>query len=258
MNEVINGFYYPSRMGFSLVKIGNCKMLASNDFGAASHEDRHFIDAETLEALEGGANMIDTLVECVPRCIGMDGKGMSGQSVLGMLAAPLLVIFKIGSEEGSRKQLLMLDRVVVVRQLPVPLHISIKRLQRKSNSKKATAESKEAVGLVLESLFSNRTPALDFQASNLPEQFRPHPFWAEDGIEYIGMGANSFANTAYMKSYSKSAVDSVQAASCEVCNALDAPGAKLLKCGRCLRVFYCCKDHQLQDWKNHKSICTKP
>ncbi|CAO2609386.1 Egl nine homolog 1 [Lemmus lemmus] len=29
----------------------------------------------------------------------------------------------------------------------------------------------------------------------------------------------------------------------------------LLRCGRCRNSFYCCKEHQRQDWKKHKLVC---
>lgn len=28
------------------------------------------------------------------------------------------------------------------------------------------------------------------------------------------------------------------------------------KCGQCKTAYYCCLDHQIQDWKHHKPICT--
>uniref|UniRef100_A0AAY4AHI5 hypoxia-inducible factor-proline dioxygenase n=2 Tax=Clupeiformes TaxID=32446 RepID=A0AAY4AHI5_9TELE len=31
----------------------------------------------------------------------------------------------------------------------------------------------------------------------------------------------------------------------------------LLKCGRCRSSFYCCKEHQVQDWTKHKRVCRK-
>ncbi|KAJ8944949.1 hypothetical protein NQ318_013097 [Aromia moschata] len=31
----------------------------------------------------------------------------------------------------------------------------------------------------------------------------------------------------------------------------------LLRCSRCKVTFYCSKDHQKQDWKKHKVVCTK-
>ncbi|XP_062868550.1 egl nine homolog 1-like [Trichomycterus rosablanca] len=38
---------------------------------------------------------------------------------------------------------------------------------------------------------------------------------------------------------------------CELCGKME----NLLKCGRCRNSFYCCKEHQKQDWKKHKQVC---
>lgn len=27
------------------------------------------------------------------------------------------------------------------------------------------------------------------------------------------------------------------------------------KCGQCKTAYYCCAEHQIQDWKHHKTIC---
>ncbi|XP_056642257.1 egl nine homolog 1 isoform X1 [Diorhabda sublineata] len=41
--------------------------------------------------------------------------------------------------------------------------------------------------------------------------------------------------------------------SCVVCGKTE----NLLRCARCKLICYCCKDHQLQDWKKHKQFCKK-
>ncbi|XP_058430982.1 egl nine homolog 1 isoform X2 [Marmota monax] len=38
---------------------------------------------------------------------------------------------------------------------------------------------------------------------------------------------------------------------CELCGKME----NLLRCGRCRSSFYCCKEHQRQDWKKHKLVC---
>uniref|UniRef100_UPI00398E5464 egl nine homolog 1 isoform X2 n=1 Tax=Pristiophorus japonicus TaxID=55135 RepID=UPI00398E5464 len=40
--------------------------------------------------------------------------------------------------------------------------------------------------------------------------------------------------------------------SCGLCGKME----KLLLCGRCKRSFYCSKEHQKQDWKKHKQVCS--
>lgn len=41
---------------------------------------------------------------------------------------------------------------------------------------------------------------------------------------------------------------------CELCGKME----NLLICGRCRSSFYCSKEHQKEDWKNHKLICKGP
>lgn len=40
---------------------------------------------------------------------------------------------------------------------------------------------------------------------------------------------------------------------CAVCSSAE----NLKRCGKCLSVAYCCKEHQIQDWKKHKKNCIK-
>lgn len=40
---------------------------------------------------------------------------------------------------------------------------------------------------------------------------------------------------------------------CELCGKME----NLMKCGRCRSSFYCSKEHQRQDWKQHKRVCCK-
>lgn len=37
---------------------------------------------------------------------------------------------------------------------------------------------------------------------------------------------------------------------CEICG----KGTEW-RCGRCLKAFYCCRDHQLVHWKRHRAEC---
>lgn len=44
-----------------------------------------------------------------------------------------------------------------------------------------------------------------------------------------------------------------KANSCEICGISE----NLQRCGQCKSVYYCCKEHQRQDWKKHKIQCKK-
>jgi hypothetical protein len=40
-----------------------------------------------------------------------------------------------------------------------------------------------------------------------------------------------------------------------IISGLSHDGTKLNHCSKCKKVFYCCKEHQKDDWKRHKKTC---
>lgn len=43
---------------------------------------------------------------------------------------------------------------------------------------------------------------------------------------------------------------------CKVCKCTTTPsGKKVMKCTRCNLVYYCCQEHQREDWSRHKRTC---
>jgi hypothetical protein len=42
---------------------------------------------------------------------------------------------------------------------------------------------------------------------------------------------------------------------CEVCGEVDE--TKLSECGSCHQVLYCCREHQKEDWAEHKKHCAQ-
>jgi hypothetical protein len=56
--------------------------------------------------------------------------------------------------------------------------------------------------------------------------------------------------TDVIKLINKQAVETMK--QCGLC----AKPAKQL-CGKCKKIYYCCRDHQLSDWEKHKQICKR-
>lgn len=47
---------------------------------------------------------------------------------------------------------------------------------------------------------------------------------------------------------------------CGLCHRYECPenaGLKLSRCSKCKHVYYCCREHQTEDWPNHRKRCKK-
>lgn len=114
--------YYPSRMSMHDIKILGKDVKATNNFGAACHENRNFINKDTLLQLDGGLNLYNQRVQPVPYCIILTGN-MPNQQVLGMIGEPIRATWK--DNTTGEKLIFMLENMLIIDQLPVPLHINI-------------------------------------------------------------------------------------------------------------------------------------
>mmetsp|Transcript_22357 Transcript_22357/g.68832 ORF Transcript_22357/g.68832 Transcript_22357/m.68832 type:complete len:210 (+) Transcript_22357:75-704(+) len=166
-----HAFFYPSRLSVMEVTVRGVKTVASQDVAAACHEIRHFIDKTFLDSLGSFA-----LVPPQPPCARMTGTKTDGERVLGMLPEPLAVQF-VSKRGGNVLFDLSLDHVLVVDRLPVPLHISLKSLFN-------------CPGAELLETAVHENPRVGLSADAVPEPYRQHPFWVDDGQFYIGMTAN--------------------------------------------------------------------
>lgn len=245
--------YYPSRMGLQKVKVSGTPLLASNDTGAACHEQRHFIDLAAVLSLDGGQEMIDRMVDCDPPVTRITGLNMEDQRILGMLRGPLVVDYKVrdGPEE-STKIVLQLENILVVDKLPVPLHISTKQLMQ--NSKDASLR------LFINDGFHGKG-RIEFAAESLPASYRAHPFYADNNVHFIGMAPGGMQQHNELSSHLEERLQqitevpptrAVRVASCAFCGVLSSSELALMKCGRCLKTFYCSREHQREDWSRHK------
>jgi hypothetical protein len=138
--------FYPNGSSYGLVAIGAKRTAFTHDVGAACYEMRHFIDRAFLESLPSrpqatryGWDAIDvrSLSPCLPTIRGPIVFCSDDTLPVGMLEEPLhLTVIAGGAVEGLNLPLgtfestfeavdIKLANVVVVNNLPVPLHISV-------------------------------------------------------------------------------------------------------------------------------------
>jgi len=127
--HALDAFYYPSKIAVLRVKVQGHETTASQDQAANCHEMRHFIDRAFAETL-GYATA--RLAPPQPPCAKLTGVRTQGQRVVGMLPEPLAVTYE--SNSGFALDI-RLDRVLVVDDMPVPLHVSEKAFDDEASKK---------------------------------------------------------------------------------------------------------------------------
>lgn len=182
-NDRVDAFYYPNLVKMVEVSVLGQKVWASNDFGGACHEMRHFIDKRFAEYLG-----LTNFVAPIPNCTTLTGTRTSGERVVGMLPERLSVTVKVNDADRHDGLELLCDHVLVVDALPVPFHISAKALD-------ATPLAKDSVP---KRTFLKKFGVIDFRddpkldESRVPTRYRQHPYWTQrsSGVSYIGVSEN--------------------------------------------------------------------
>lgn len=152
---------------------------ASTDIMVGNFENRHFIDRAYLVRLEGGQDILDNLTDPVPLCTKLMGsKKYQGEKVLGMLHKLRVKChfeaFKIRDNADpplspkSGWVELELQNVLVVEDLPVPLHISMKGLNASCHCHIGGK----------------------WDASLFPTEYADHPYWNREDYHFFGKAAS--------------------------------------------------------------------
>lgn len=243
--------FYPNIVHLCEFRIEGKDLVSTNDFMCASHEQRHFIDISLLRTLKDSESFLSTIVDPIPLCTQISGRGMNNQRVLGMLSKPLKAtytyyVFESYVDEqanrgGQRKKTdLILDQVLVVDRLPVPFHLSIKRLQGGNKD----------IGMWMNYCNSRiRRDTMSVRPQNVPEQYRDHPYWIDDGMLYCGMSSRFDVLQHELRHASEGSSDSALLRSCAQCGINQG---RLSKCGRCRRSYYCSIECQRLHWPVHR------
>jgi hypothetical protein len=236
--------FYPSLMGMTKGNIvcpdGQVGVLFTNDIGTAGYDLRHFIDFKTMRDLPHGASLEASLTAPQPLCRRVKGKGMEGQSIVGMLGVPLEVKVKL----YDKVILLRLEQVLVIDRLPVPLHISMQRLGD---------GSPDFVELTIAMQTRDPRNHVAFNRQELAEEFYDHPYWTDSTL-YCGHAGE--ADGALRQHIAFEAVQTGPAVQSFICAAVQCGSTEQLKrCSVCHSVWYCCKEHQREHWNVHKLVC---
>lgn len=235
----MDGFYYPSlacAIDVSLFAPNGDKksVMASHDHMTAGSDDRHYIDLAFWEALVGDEAR-SSLVPPVPACWHVQVKETKC-SVLGMLRAPLQAQVR----NGDKRSCLQLGGVVVVDTLPVPFHLSIKRVFRSTD--------RQTQQIIHDRLNMGQTN-FPFKIDTFTEEYHNHPYWTSNVIS-IGMSADFHQRKDFMQTHVEPTTS--WARRCDSCGS----AGNLKKCKACKKAFYCSRDCQVADWKGgHKSLC---
>jgi hypothetical protein len=212
--------------------------------------------------LPHGAALEASLATPQPECFGIMGQGMEQQTVVGMLGVPLEVKVKL----DGKLIMLRLEQVLVIDRLPVPLQISMKRLGDDASNPDLddlthAMQNRDHSIHVAFNQFENGNiwEPIDVSAppppQELPAEFHDHTYWT--GSMYLGYAGEAHGGALHNHIASKEAqtVQAVQRFIC-VCGVTEKPGgAGLMQCSKCRNAWYCCVEHQREDWKSHKRVC---
>jgi hypothetical protein len=217
------------------------EVQGTHDLGAVNFEVRHFIDQAFLASIPGGQELLESVTTPTPPCSVLYGtKKEGGERVVAMLSKRLKVscYFVQGARQNSQQDLangwvqLKLQNVLVVDELPVPIHISLKGL-----------------GLCpLDQTF------VDMRAELFPSKFRSHAYWNTSDLAFLGDWSS--AKTQTILDASTGRPNAIKEG--KVCASCGNLSLQFYHCSRCIETPYCSKKCQKAHWPLHKKDCSKP
>jgi hypothetical protein len=247
--EPAPALFYPNRLGFWKVRLlnGGQKILATTDLMSVlmSRERRHFIDSRLVLSLPNGAELMAGLLPPDPPCTLLSWTQQADfERVLGMLPVRFAFVAKLPLKRGRKRlSCVTLDKVLVVEQLPVPLHVSINCLMDSrvpwayySGTYKTTvfdldddsggddAPATEREREPGNSGIAYVTIEATFQPTSLPVEYRQHAYW---------VGGPSLNHAAYAAHFAiiDAPPDATQAATME--QSLGLNSADAVHCFMC-------------------------
>ena len=167
--------YYPSLMNCIPVGIYGVTANASHDFMANCHENRHFLDVALWKELKEKNPHLGEAIAPHPPCKRLQGTRVEGGNVvIGMLKNHVKVTLLKAKKDTEGRKIqrgqgveIMLKNVLLVHNLPVPLHISTKADRSILNTSAFDYNPKKHV------------PRAAMNEDNFPERYRDHSYWVK-------------------------------------------------------------------------------
>ena len=175
-------FIYPNLSSPIPIEIFGLRINATHDLDARCFDNRSFLDFALWKYLKEGISQLEEVVGPHPPCKKIHGtKADEGNIVVGMLKNIIKVTIlnvnkeskdKTVGEEGTE---ILLRNVLLVENLPVPMHIGTKQ---ESDIYRAVFDCYHSILKQLK----GKHARLNLTKDQFPERYREHPYWTSDTI----------------------------------------------------------------------------
>ena len=180
--------FYPNLATYIPTEIYGLRVNATHDLNAKCFENRSFLDFALWKYLKEGNSQLEEVVGPHPPCKKIElTKVDGGNIVVGMLknivGVTLLNVTKdskgkiVADGEGT-PLILFLENVLLVENLPVPMHIGTKA---NSTIFSAVSHSEELMIKGKQTRFKLDV-IMKLAKQNFPERYRKHPYWTRDVV----------------------------------------------------------------------------
>ena len=180
-----DALFYPNQQCYIPIEICGLQINASQDFITICHENRHFLDFALWKYLKEGNSQLGEVVPPHPPCKKITGtKIEDGSGVIGMLKN--IIVVKIPYLDDSRGQPvacregrdIKLKNVLLVENLPVPIHIATKY-------HKQICPSVGDYYHVMMRQGKGKRAQVKLAKEHFPERYREHPYWTSSNDEVM-------------------------------------------------------------------------
>lgn len=170
--------YYPDLMCCVIVDIYGVRLNASHNAMAASYENRNFLDVALWKELKEGNPLLEKTVAPHPPCKRLYGTRTDGGNVVIAMLKNQFKVTLVNAKvdiDGSKIKKgtgvdILLKNVLLVQNLPVPLHISARGRVRNTGA----FDTKQGP---------------DMKKENFPERYRDHAYWDKESCTYGPLGS---------------------------------------------------------------------